>query len=276
MLVDSALPLASLSDSARHLLGPASLRGAANGCYALAQPRRGAETYAGIARAAATHWERDSTGTIAFTLYASPDARHTVLAVVMGDSLRGTGASSGAGVAEVHYPNDTIVAVRVGPPNIAPCVEASAREWRRIQQLFQTASQSVQVDTPTFYGIVLGPSTRTPPGCYSPHVPGAGMLVPRAVVELGIWESTPAAYRDSVAKHPRPDFGDPRFRVVARTVTDSAGRFRFGRLERAHYYAFRVTPPPDVSALPTYGVSLFGLSRGPDTDVRLCLDPRVS
>jgi hypothetical protein len=150
VLADSALPLASLPDSARHLLRPSYLRGEANGCYAYA-PARPAQTYAGISRAAATHWERDSTGTpgtIVFTLYASPDARHMVRAVVVGDTLRGVGESSGAGVAEVHYPNDAIVAVRVGPANIAPCVIASAREWRRLQQLFRIGGQRVQGGIP--------------------------------------------------------------------------------------------------------------------------------
>jgi hypothetical protein len=63
---------------------------------------------------------------LTFTLYQSPDARHVVRALLVGDTLRGTGESSGAGIVEVHWHRDTIIAVRVGPPDITPCVEGTA------------------------------------------------------------------------------------------------------------------------------------------------------
>lgn len=134
ILNDAPLPFASLPDSARRLLVRYAVPERSNACYTLRRADGNPRTYAGISGAGTTRWQRDTTsGALVFTLYRSPDAVHTVRAAVRGDTLSGGGISSGAGAAEVDYPRDTVVAVRVGPPDLEPCVEASAREWRRIR-----------------------------------------------------------------------------------------------------------------------------------------------
>src|SRR6185503_416858 len=135
VLNDAPLPFASLPDSARRLLLRYTVPARSNACYALSRARGDVPTYAGMSGAGTTRWLRDSTsGALEFGLYRSPDAQHSVRAVLQGNTLSGTGSSSGAGAAEVDYPRDTIVAVRVGPPDLAPCADASARESRRIRE----------------------------------------------------------------------------------------------------------------------------------------------
>jgi len=96
----------------------------ANGCYALLRSTPEPQTYAGGVGAGTTRWDRDSgSDAISFTLYRSPDTRHVVHARITGYTLHGFGESTGAGVAEVHWPNDTIVAVRIGPPDYTACAD---------------------------------------------------------------------------------------------------------------------------------------------------------
>jgi len=135
VLNDAPLPFASLPDSSRRLLVRYSVQARNNGCYALTRAEGNPRTYAGIGGAGTTHWLRDTTsGMIEFELYRSPDARHAVRAEPRGDTLRGTGTSSGVGAAELDQPRDIIVALRVGPPDLGPCAEATAREWRRTRE----------------------------------------------------------------------------------------------------------------------------------------------
>jgi hypothetical protein len=151
VLQDSAIPLAPVDsrdpvgpgdpreprpDSADlHLqLGRWRARGTPNGCYVFDRRPERAQTYAGIRRVGVVSWrvrERDSA--IKFSLYGSPDAGHDVtLARPDGSGvLRGTGHSSGAGVTAVDWPDDSVVARRVGPPDVEPCFAAAAAEWRR-------------------------------------------------------------------------------------------------------------------------------------------------
>jgi hypothetical protein len=139
VLLDSAITPGALPEDARQRLRPSYLDGPANGCFSLRRPLVPTESFAGIAGVGATRWAKDSSGYLTFTLYQSPDARHVVRARLVGDTLRGTGESSGAGIVDVHWPRDTVIAVRVGRPDVAPCVEASSREnigrvrspWRR-------------------------------------------------------------------------------------------------------------------------------------------------
>jgi hypothetical protein len=137
VLADTAISFALLPDSASRLLYPLYLRAPANGCFALRLPNPDAQTYAGGIGAGVTRWEVDTArvGGISFTLYRSPDARHVTRALLTTEGFRGSGKSSGAAAAKVHYPLDTVVARRVGPPDFSPCVEASAREWRRIRTM---------------------------------------------------------------------------------------------------------------------------------------------
>jgi hypothetical protein len=135
VLNDEPLPFASLPDSARRLRVQYSVPARSNACYTLSRALGNPPTYAGIGAAGTTRWLRDRTsGIVEFGLYRSPDARHVVRAALRGDTLTGTGTSSGAGVGEIDYPRDTIVALRVGPPDLAKCADASARESRRLRE----------------------------------------------------------------------------------------------------------------------------------------------
>ncbi len=129
VLLDSAIPLGALPEGAQLGLRTMYLDGPANGCFTLRRPFVPNESFAGIAGVGSTRWAKDSSGYLTFTLYQSPDARHAVRALLVGDTLRGIGESSGAGLAEVHWPRDTVIAVRVGPPDTAPCVDASLRDY---------------------------------------------------------------------------------------------------------------------------------------------------
>jgi len=129
VLLDSAIPLGALPEGAQLGLRTMYLDGPANGCFTLRRPFVPNESFAGIAGVGSTRWAKGSSGYLTFTLYQSPDARHAVRALLVGDTLRGIGESSGAGLAEVHWPRDTVIAVRVGPPDTAPCVDASLRDY---------------------------------------------------------------------------------------------------------------------------------------------------
>ena len=136
VLADSNFTFATLPDSTRSLLEPIGLDGPANGCYAMKKQSRAIETFAGLSAAGATHWERDASGALTFSLYRSADAKNVVQVVFAGDTLKGTGQSSGTGVASLHDPNDKVYAIRIGPPDVAPCVDASAHEWHRARTVF--------------------------------------------------------------------------------------------------------------------------------------------
>lgn len=102
-------------------------------------PHPASTTYAGSSTVGVTMWERKgSDAQVEFTLYRSPDAAHFVEAMMEGDTLRGTGRTWGVLAASVNFPPDTVIAVKVGPPDISPCVEASTSEWRRLRALRQS------------------------------------------------------------------------------------------------------------------------------------------
>jgi hypothetical protein len=135
VLADSDISFANLPDSARRLLNGRGLVGPPNGCFALRPPSAEAHTYAGGTAAGTTRWEADSARWISFTLYRSPDARHVTRALLTAEGFRGSGESIGWGAASVHYLPDTVVARRIGAPDYSSCIEASAREWRRIRTM---------------------------------------------------------------------------------------------------------------------------------------------
>lgn len=135
VLSDEPLPFASLPDSSRRLRVQYSVPARSNACYALRRALGDPQTYAGLRAVGTTRWLRDTTsGLLEFGLYRSPDARHVVRAVLRGDTLIGTGTSWGAGIAAIDYPRDTIVALRVGPPDLAKCADTSVRESRRMRE----------------------------------------------------------------------------------------------------------------------------------------------
>jgi hypothetical protein len=133
LFTDSLPPL---PDSAVRLLRPSYIGPFANACLVVDPPTWGSQTYAGIAGVQSTRWLADSVNPrrIEFDLYRSPDAAHEVTAFVTEAGLAGRGNSWGAGVVAVDWPPDTVVGRRIGPPEMGPCLAASAKKWRELQK----------------------------------------------------------------------------------------------------------------------------------------------
>jgi len=92
-----------------------------NGCYRLRKLQDAKDSYLGIDSQAGLHWDRDSSGTVTFALFRSPDAAYNVEAVVREATLTGVGTSSGAGVVSIDGPDDYVVGRRIGPPDATVC-----------------------------------------------------------------------------------------------------------------------------------------------------------
>lgn len=126
---DGAVTLDMFPAETRRLLSTGVRPGApANGCFALVRNTPALRTYAGIRQAGLIMWSAGAGGTeVRFPLYQSLDASHRVTARVSGGELRGTGVSSGARSAAPpsDWGGDIVVGRRVGPADIAPCVEAA-------------------------------------------------------------------------------------------------------------------------------------------------------
>jgi hypothetical protein len=100
--------------------------------------------------------------------------------------------------------------------------------------------------------------------------------VPGVRVELGLWDGSPAFYRDTVRGTPPSDLADPRFHLIDSTSTAEDGRFRFVGLPRDLPYAVRIIPPRGSPWKSAYGVSMYGIPR--EGEMRdfpmLCVEPR--
>ncbi len=108
----------------RHFEFARPMFGGANGCFALYPLHKRSDSYAGIEPAGLIHWRRDSTGTVRLNLYQSPDAWYVVALNPGPEELRGHGTSFGAGAAEIHAPADSVLARRIGAPDLGPCITA--------------------------------------------------------------------------------------------------------------------------------------------------------
>jgi hypothetical protein len=97
-----------------------------NACFALQRRRLEPRTYAGIGEVALTNWTAvpGNPASVDFGLYRSPDAGNRVKATITAGALRGTGTSSGAGVAGVDWPDDIVVGRRVSDTDLKPCIDA--------------------------------------------------------------------------------------------------------------------------------------------------------
>src|SRR5512143_1264007 len=87
-----------------------------------------------------------------------------------------------------------------------------------------------------------------------------------ARVEVGLWDGSPAFYRDSSTHHPPTAPDDPRFQLLAHTITDAEGRFRFDNMPRRVAYAMRVIPPNGVLRDVSYGETMYGVPTGGDLE----------
>ncbi len=125
VLLDSSYNWKALPDSAGALLGQFSYTvSPLNGCYVLAS------------NVGATHWERDrhDLQVIQFGLSHSPDSWYVARVRVEGHQLEGTATYSGSGAAAVpNRQRDTVVATRIGEPELSLCIDASLRAWRQLR-----------------------------------------------------------------------------------------------------------------------------------------------
>ena len=121
-----------------------------------------------------------------------------------------------------------------------------------------------------FNGRLRGRDPAEPERCYQ-----GGQPLRDIRVELGLWHGEPAKYRDTVTRAIPTRLDDPRFELLAATVTDADGRFRFPALPRRAPFAFRAVPPRESPWQIGYGVSLFGIGNVDFADhPTLCLERR--
>ena len=96
-------------------------------------------------------------------------------------------------------------------------------------------------------------------------------------VEVGLWDGSPAFYRDTLTGQAPTVPDDPRFQLLAHTITDAEGRFRFDNMPRRVAYAMRVIPPKGAPWDVGYGDTMFGI---PNVDMEdfptLCVPLRLS
>lgn len=85
-------------------------------------------------------------------------------------------------------------------------------------------------------------------------------------VEIGLWDGIPAFYRDSLTHQPPMAPDDPRFQLLAQTIADAEGRFRFDNMPRRVAYATRVIPPKGAQWDVSYGETIYGLPTGGDLE----------
>jgi len=85
-------------------------------------------------------------------------------------------------------------------------------------------------------------------------------------VEVGLWDGSPAFYRDSLTHRPPFVPDDPRFQLLAHTVADTEGRFRFDNMPRRVAYAMRVIPPKGAQWDVSYGETMYGVPTGGDLE----------
>jgi hypothetical protein len=118
-------------------------------------------------------------------------------------------------------------------------------------------SPAAASDTGTVYGQVVVPVGQSGTG----RPQGFGDPVGDATVELGICRGSAGEFRDSAAHGLMVRANDPRFKVVARTVTNHLGEYRFPGLPKKQVFAMRVRPPAGSPYEVTYFESLFWLFR---------------
>jgi hypothetical protein len=148
---------------------------------------------------------------------------------------------------------------------LGACDRAVAPRRNRLTELRQEATKGVGV----FYGRVRAfDSTQS---CWN-----APRVVAGIRVEVGLWEGSPAFYRDTVTHAPPTNPNDPRFQPIATTTTDGEGRFTFLEMPRGIPYAMRAIPSRDSPWRVTYGETMYGPPNGKDLQdfPILCVKPR--
>lgn len=133
------------------------------------------------------------------------------------------------------------------------CDRALAPRRNRLSDLRQQATDGLG----TFYGRVRVLDPTQP--CWKATRTVAGVRV-----EVGLWDGSPAFYRDTVTRAVPTTLDEPRFQLITSTVTDNDGRFQFVDLPRKLGYAMRVVPSRDSPWRIAYGDTMYGIPNGGD------------
>jgi len=145
------------------------------------------------------------------------------------------------------------------------CDRTLAPRRNRLAELRQQATSGFGV----FYGRVRAlDSTQS---CWKSPQTLAGIRV-----EVGLWDGSPAFYRDTITHAAPTNLEDPRFELITATTTDGEGRFAFLEMPRGVPYAMRAIPPRNAPWRAAYGETMYGPPTGKDLPdfPTLCLKPK--
>jgi hypothetical protein len=144
------------------------------------------------------------------------------------------------------------------------CDRALAPRRNRLAELRQQATAGLGV----FHGRIRAFDPTQP--CWKAPRTLGGIRV-----EVGLWDGSPAFYRDTITRAVPTELDDPRFEVIATTITDSEGRFSFLEMPRGVPYAMRAIPPSGAPWQLAYGESMYGPPTGKDLPdfPTICLKP---
>lgn len=148
---------------------------------------------------------------------------------------------------------------------VLACERTLAPRRNRLTELRQEATESFGV----FHGRVRAfDSTQS---CWNAPRTLSGIRV-----EIGLWDGSPAFYRDTITRMVPTSLHDPRFQIIGTTTTDREGRFHFLEMPRQAGYAMRAIPPKDSPWRIAYGETMYGPPRGMDLDdfPTICLKPK--
>lgn len=150
-------------------------------------------------------------------------------------------------------------------------VVACDRATRPTRTTLADLRQSSNAELGQIRGRVRAVDPAQPQLCYRSGTPLSGIRI-----DLGTWNGSPSTYRDTVTRLIPSSLDEPRFRVVASTTTDGAGRFVFADAPKNIPYAVRAIPAANSKWRLTYVESMFGIPRdaGMEDFPTLCLHPR--
>jgi len=106
-----------------------SIGGDPNGCFVLDTLTEN-RTFAGLMTYGLTFW-RTYEDRVMFELYQSPDAGYFATVTLTRDGLQGSGGSSGGAGSDADLTPDVLVARRVGPGDIGPCIKLATERQRK-------------------------------------------------------------------------------------------------------------------------------------------------
>ena len=160
-----------------------------------------------------------------------------------------------------------IEALLLGLASVVACDRAT----RPVHTTLADLRQSSNAELGQIRGRARAMDPAQPQLCYR-----SGTPLPGIRIDLGTWNGSPSTYRDTVTQTPPSSLDEPRFRVVASTTSDGAGRFVFADAPRNIPYAVRAVPAASGKWRLTYLETMFGIPRdgGMEDFPTICLHPR--